>query len=114
MSSYKQEFGQDFDLGFDLIEHPYLIDKSWHNDLCPSFYFKIDEQYYVLWVDYAEEEQREEDTSRYVIVEAINEGSNEEPEVYAGGGKIAFQCEFFTEFEEWLKLYQTSNPRVDI
>ncbi|WP_259399165.1 hypothetical protein [Pseudoalteromonas sp. SG43-7] len=48
MSLYKQEFGQDFDLGFDLKEHPYLIDKSWHNDLCPNFYFKVDEQYYVL------------------------------------------------------------------
>lgn len=54
MELYKQEFCQDFDLGFDLNDHPYLIDKSWHNDLCPSFYFKVGEQYYVLWVDYAE------------------------------------------------------------
>ena len=37
-----------------------LIDKSWHNDQCPSFYFKVGEQYYVLWVDYADVEQREE------------------------------------------------------
>ena len=114
MALYKQEFGQDFGLGFDLRNHPYLIDKSWHNDLCPSFYFKVGEQFYVLWVDYADIEQREEDTFRYVIVEAINEGSDEEPEVYAGGGKIAFQCEVFTELEEWLKSYQTSNLSVDI
>ena len=57
---YKQEFGRDFDLGFDLESHPYLIDKSWHNDLCPSFYFNVGEQYYLLWVDYADEGQREE------------------------------------------------------
>lgn len=50
MELYKQEFGQNFDLGFNLENHPYLIDKSWHNDLCPSFYFKADEQYYVLWL----------------------------------------------------------------
>ncbi|WP_017218305.1 hypothetical protein [Pseudoalteromonas sp. NJ631] len=82
MSLYKQEFGQDFDLGVDLKEHPYLIDNSWHNYLCPSFYFKVDEHYYFLWVDYAEEEQKEENTTRYTVIEANNEGSAEEPEIY--------------------------------
>ncbi|MCK8136342.1 hypothetical protein [Pseudoalteromonas sp. 2CM28B] len=93
MELYKQEFGQGFELGFNLKDHPYLIDKSWHNDLCPSFYFKVGEQYYVLWVDYADIEQREEDTPRYVIVEAINERNNEAPEIYAGNGEIAYQYE---------------------
>ncbi|MDC9565693.1 MULTISPECIES: hypothetical protein [unclassified Pseudoalteromonas] len=114
MELYKQEFGQNFDLGFSLKKHPYLIDKSWHNDQCPSFYFIENEKYYVLWVDYAEEEQREEDTSRYIIVEAINEGDNEVPEVYAGEGKIAFECEVITELEEWLEPRQTSNPSVNL
>tara|TARA_B100000700_G_C14728383_1_gene707162 strand:+ start:275 stop:607 length:333 start_codon:yes stop_codon:yes gene_type:complete len=110
VSLYKQEFGQDFDLGFDLKEHPYLIDKSWHNDLCPSFYFKVDEQYYVLWVDYADEERREEDTSMKLLMREVMKNRK----FMLVGGKIAFQCDFFTELEEWLKLYQTSNPRVDI
>lgn len=101
MSLYKQEFGQNFDLGFDLKDHPYLIDKSWHNDQCPSFYFKVAEQYYVLWVDYGDIEQREEHTPRYVIIEANNEGTNEEPEVYAGNGEITFECGGYTH----LKLY---------
>ncbi|MBB1409459.1 hypothetical protein [Pseudoalteromonas sp. SG44-17] len=101
MELYKQEFGQNFDLGFDLKNHPYLIDKSWHNDQCPSFYFKVGEQFYVLWVDYAEIEQREEDTARYVILEAINEGSNEKPEIYADNDEITFECEGYTD----LKLY---------
>lgn len=34
MSLYKQEF----DLGFNLKEHPFLIDKIWHNDLCLSLF----------------------------------------------------------------------------
>jgi hypothetical protein len=101
MELYKQEFGQDFDLGFDLKNHPYLIDKSWHNDQCPSFYFKMGEQYYVLWVDYADKEQREENTPRYLIIEALNEGSNEYPEIYASNGEITFECEDYTD----LKLY---------
>lgn len=37
MSLYKQEFGQNFDLGFGLKDHPYLIDKSWHNNLRIGF-----------------------------------------------------------------------------
>ncbi|MBO7927249.1 hypothetical protein J5X91_13420 [Pseudoalteromonas sp. K222D] len=39
MKLYEQEFNENFDIGFDLEDHPYLIDKSWHNDQCPSFYF---------------------------------------------------------------------------
>lgn len=99
---YKLEFGRDFDLGFDLKSHPYLIDKSWHNDLCPSFYFHVGEQYYVLWVDYADVEQREEGTPRYVIVEAINEGANEEPEIYAGNGEVLFDSEDYAELKLFL------------
>lgn len=103
MELYKQAFGQDFDLGFDLTNHPYLIDKSWHNDLCPSFYFKVGEQYYVLWVDYADVEQREENTPRYAIVEAFNEGNDEEPEVYVGDGTVTFESEDYSELKLFLK-----------
>lgn len=102
MELYKQEFGQNFDLGFDSKDHPYLIDKSWHNDQCPSFYFKVGEQYYVLWVDYADAQQREEDTSRYVIVEAINEGSNDEPEIYACNGEELFKYESYSNLKLFL------------
>ena len=109
MELYKKEFGQDFDLGFDLESHSYLIDKSWHNDQCPSFYFKVDEQYYVLWVDYADIEQREEETPRYVIVEAINEGTNEEPEIYAGDGAITFECENYAGLKLFLDSLLSKN-----
>jgi len=102
MELYKQKFGQNFDLSFDLKNHPYLIDKSWHNDQCPSFYFKVGEQYYVLWVDYADVEQREEDTPRYVIIDAINEGTNEEPEVYAGNGEVLFESEDYAGLKRFL------------
>ncbi|AQS35245.1 hypothetical protein Sps_00020 [Shewanella psychrophila] len=64
MHQYKQEFGEAFDLGFELSHFSFLKDKSWHNDVCPSFMFKAkvnsdisvgleqSEQYLVLWVDY--------------------------------------------------------------
>lgn len=103
MSLYKQEFGQDFDLGLDLKEHPYLIDKSWHNDLCPSFYFKVDEQYYVLWVDYADEEQREEDSARFMITKGVNEGTNYKPEVYSEvNSEEVFSCENYKNLKQFL------------
>lgn len=100
MELYKQEFGQDFALGFDLKNHPYLIDKSWHNDLCPSFYFKVDEQYYVLWVDYADAEQREEETPRYIIVKGVNEGTKNEIEVYSGNNETFLECENYNELNQ--------------
>lgn len=102
MELYEKEFGLNFDLGFDLKDYPYLIDKSWHNDLCPSFYFKVLEQFYVLWVDYADIDQREENTPRYLIIEAINEGSNEEPEIYAGNEKMIFECENYIDLKHYL------------
>lgn len=104
MELYKQEFGQNFDLGFDLKNHPYLIDKSWHNDLCPSFYFKVAEQYYVLWVDYADKERREEDTPRYMITKGVNEGTNEEPELYAGNGEMVFEGENYDKLKKFLSF----------
>jgi len=111
MELYKQEFGQDFELGFDLESHSYLIDKSWHNDVCPSFYFNLGEQYYVLWVDYADKDQREEDTARYVIVEAINEGSDEEPAIYVGDSEIAFECEEYINLKHYFDLSTKSIKR---
>ena len=102
MELYKQEFGQGFELGFNLKDHPYLVDKSWHNDLCPSFYFKLGEQFYVLWVDYADVEQREENTPRYAVVRANNEGSDEDPEIYAGNVVIQFECEHYSNLKPFL------------
>lgn len=90
--SYKTEFGAEFDLGFNLADYPFLVDKSYHNDVCPSFYFVKDGQHYVLWVDYAEPAQREdEDAPRYMIQKAENEGDAEHPEVYAGSGEVVFE-----------------------
>lgn len=100
---YKQEFGRDFDLGFDLGSHPYLIDKSWHNDLCPSFYFNVGGQYYVLWVDYADEAQREEDTPRYMIVKAVNEGTEDKPEVYTEANtEEVCSCENYEDLQRFI------------
>lgn len=103
MRLYKQEFGEDFALGFELGHFPFLLDKSWHNDVCPSFMFKSkkgsdssnldqhksqqNDQYLVLWTDYfnetPDEDQRENTgSSRYTVVTATNLGSLCEPEIY--------------------------------
>ncbi len=41
MLQYKQEFGEDFELGFELGDFPCLEDKSWKDEACPSFMFKL-------------------------------------------------------------------------
>lgn len=92
---YKKEFGDNFELGFDLGELSMLVDKSWHNDMSPSFYFKKGNDYFVLWVDYKNPAQRETVGGyRYTIQEAKNYGTDTEPEVYAEDGEI------IAEFEE--------------
>ena len=83
MKLYKQEFGQSFDLGFELSQYPWLIDKSWHNDVSPSFYFKTSTGYMVLWVDYEDPEQRENsEQERYILMTAINSGTEQSPEIH--------------------------------
>jgi hypothetical protein len=99
---YKNEFGPDFDLGFNLNDYPYLKDKSWHNDVSPSFYFSIGSQYYVLWVDHADPAEREDSNSRYLIQEAINEGDEIHPEIYSSDGDIVFESECFKEVKHFI------------
>ena len=81
--SYKEEFGEIFDLGINLSELNFLTDKSWRQDMSPSFYFKVGDDYFVLWVDFKSAEQREESNERYLIQQAENEGNEDEPEIYA-------------------------------
>jgi len=105
MLQYKQEFGEGFELGFELGNFPHLEDKSWKDEACPSFMFKLNSglghagfglehtgsekkqnslvEYLVLWVDYPNKEERDNTTtSRYSIVTATNLGSLHEPEIY--------------------------------
>lgn len=112
MELYKQEFGQGFALGFDLKDYPYLKDKSWHNDQCPSFYFNVyKQQYYVLWVDYADKAQREEDTPRYMIVKAVNEGTEDKPEVYSEANtEEVCSCENYKDLFKLLKALSLTSP----
>lgn len=88
--SYKTAFSQDFDLGFKVKDFPVeLIDKSYGNDICPSFYFKIQDQYFVLWVNYRENSLREDpETKRYIITHGVNLGDNEHLEIYDDCDKI--------------------------
>lgn len=82
---YKTPFGKDFDLGIRLNQLPtLLVDNSYGNDVCPSFYFKIHDEYYLLWIDYEDKEQREDpDAYRYIVVKAINEGDDKYLDIYS-------------------------------
>ncbi|WP_394201583.1 hypothetical protein [Marinagarivorans algicola] len=106
---YKKEFGDDFDLGFNLNAYPYLKDKSWHNDVSPSFYFNIGPQYYVLWADYADTKKREYPSERYSIQQANNEGNTTSPEIYCDEGDIVFKSESFDNISHYLQTLTSHN-----
>lgn len=104
---YKKEFGTDFDLGFNLNDYPFLTDKSWHNDVSPSFFFNVGPQYYVLWVDHANPAEREDSNCRYLIQEAMNEGDEINPEVYSSNEDIIFESEHLTKLDTFLRVLLT-------
>ena len=117
MHQYQQEFGESFDLGFSLDHFPILADKSWHNDVCPSFMFKVkavsgysdldrsesqkNDQYLVLWVDYPNETERENaGSSRYAVVTATaTHFSSSEWDIEIGHD------------EESVTLFESEDPR---
>lgn len=108
--SYKTEFGPDFDLGFNLSDYPQLTDKSWHNDVCPSFTFKAGSQHLILWVDYENPDERELSQERYVVMTAINEGTESEPEIYTGDEtEVVFAAEKPAELKAYLSQITTAH-----
>lgn len=96
---YKKEFGSNFELGFNLDNLPFLADKSYHNDVCPSFHFKLDNQYLVLWVDYASVEDRESETKRYLIMSTENEGDDLHPELNCNNAQLILETDSFDELK---------------
>ncbi|MCL1062615.1 hypothetical protein MK852_10760 [Shewanella benthica] len=96
---YQKEFGFNFKLGFNLTDYPFLKDKSWHNDVSPSFYYKLNSQYFVLWVDHALVENRENETKRYLITSAESEGDDLHPELNCNNALIIFEADYFEELK---------------
>lgn len=102
---YQREFGDEFDLGFDIRQFPNLTDKSWHNDVCPSFYIRTRDQYLVLWVDFEDPDQREFNCQRYTVVHAQNYGTDSDPEIYCNWeSEPVFSTDSSNEAFEFLKL----------
>jgi len=103
MALYKREFGEDFNLGFNIENFPWLTDKSWHNDVSPSFFFKVGSQHLVLWVDYEVPDNRELSQERYLVMTAFNEGTEAEPEIYTGeDSEVVFKTESPKELMSYL------------
>ncbi|MBJ7556030.1 hypothetical protein [Marinomonas spartinae] len=76
-------------LGFNSDVLPVrLVNNTSSNDVCASFYFKKDEAYYLLWIEHQSPQYRENENSpRYAISPAINEGDDESPEIYCDSSK---------------------------
>lgn len=97
---YKKEFGTNFNLGFKEYDLPHeLHDRSYRNDCCPSFWFKKESDFYILWVDFEEPEDREnESAKRYTLVHAVNEGDEDHPEIYSDSEKpVLIECDEFLD-----------------
>jgi hypothetical protein len=110
MALYKREFGEEFNLGFDLADFPWLKDKSWHNDVSPSFTFKAGTQYLVLWVDHEEPDSRELEQERYLVMTAINEGTETEAEIYTGeDSEVVLATESPSELITYLKQLSSAH-----
>ena len=108
MQPYLQAFDTQFNLGFSLSDYPFLIDNSYGNDTCVSFYFKQGDQYRILWVDHEIADEREEDCARFTIESATNEGNDAFPEIYAGTEAVnIFECETSEDLIAYLNLIST-------
>ena len=99
---FKEAFGDDFQLGFDLKNYPQLKDNSYHNDTSPNFWFRTPLQYFTLWIDYSDRSNRENENMRYSIITAENFGDEDYPEISSSNGNIVFECELPSEIIDYL------------
>ena len=74
-----------FEFGFKSVEMPFVLkDRSYANDICSSFYFKVGSEYYILWIEHQDKTERENpEYPRYAVCKAINEGDEDNPEIYS-------------------------------
>lgn len=111
MHIYQQEFGLDFELGFDLNNFPFLEDLSFHLDECPSFVFHSlapnDKEYLLLWVENKDPSMRGCDFPRYSVLTATNFGTETEPEIaHDENSKILFASEEVNALYRFLSPFQ--------
>lgn len=111
MQIYQQEFGPDFDLGFDIAVFPFLEDLSFHLDECPSFVFHAlapnEKEYLLLWVEHKDVSKRNCNFPRYSVLTAVNFGSQEVPEIaHDENSKILFSSEDVNALYRFLAPFQ--------
>ncbi|PYF78938.1 hypothetical protein DFP75_11069 [Marinomonas alcarazii] len=91
---------ENLKLGFNASDLPVaLTNNTSPNDICTSFYFQQNDAYYLLWVEHQNPQYREnEDSPRYAISYAVNEGDDESPEIYSDSSRAdLFQSEHVSE-----------------
>lgn len=76
-------------VGFNSSDFPVALTcNTSPNDVCASFFFKWHSTYYLLWVEHQNSALRENENSpRYAISHAINEGDDHSPEIYSDTSK---------------------------
>ncbi|MGK0270024.1 MAG: hypothetical protein ACI88H_000657 [Cocleimonas sp.] len=114
MKLYQKMFGEAFDLGFNVDDYPFLTDRSYRNDICPSFYFKAAERYYILWVDYPTPADRDNGTySRYTIVEAENLENETTAEIQVDhSSEVNIEMEDVTTMTSYLHQLRSHNMKL--
>jgi len=71
--TWRTEFGPSWEVPEEIQRHPYLIDRSWHNDICPKFEVltpagdKSRDLLLYLWADHKDESMRELAYPRYTL-----------------------------------------------
>ncbi len=102
LPQYKEQFGEDFEVGFELDMFPQLDDHSYCHDICPRFAFKVDDQFYMLFTDYEDPDDREHDTTRYAILTATDHGDENNPDIVTDNVEPLFECEQASDITEQL------------
>jgi hypothetical protein len=60
------EFGKDYDIPAEILNHPKMVDCSWHNDMCPHWE-NVSNPRLFLWVEHPNPELRELPMKRFLI-----------------------------------------------
>ena len=101
---YKEEFGENFNLGFEISKFPQLEDQSYKHDVCPKFSFKVDDKYFLLFVDFENVKDREyENEERYSLSLAINQGDKDNPEIIPANLPLLYQTENSKDIVSYLE-----------
>ncbi|MEH6454716.1 MAG: hypothetical protein V7749_00210 [Cocleimonas sp.] len=93
--SYLSEFGDDFKLGFNLADYPFLVDQSWHNDQSPRFEWPRR----ALWINHF-------DCNEYPRFEVYHLDTDENGETHIDDERCYLSTDNISELTAYLNDYK--------